>query len=365
MERRKFLESWLYGVGYIATTMLGRLSKEITSVFDCPVDNLSKDINALLLHTPHTQTIDTDETLTNYWVGEISSTPTIRSMIFRDYIDKHSYYFTKCFQDQFGDLQERFIYKLLVDKLLQIFGKLRNSIGSKIMLVPTQAMFTDLVESTDWDRISLFAVRYWLDIPKVRTILTTKDDFEFTQRDQPFSQYWYEFMPYNLVYQKLLEYPFVSVMSSYKWITENGSSMHTFRTGLEIKKKTFDNLILFLDKFQVYSSQFGWASIVVRWAREFGHWYDRYFDHSKESFGKPLPTTPKKAYLDSHELWNCVDIRAVGKDGVVLYEYLRKHTQHKSIVYDTKHTLRQDALTFQFIYHGWDPMGGHFHCRMW
>ncbi len=310
-----------------------------------------------------------NDTPVKTWIKEkspvpVENNPTTRSIIFRHFIDQDIYSFILSLFNKFGNREERFIYKLVAEKIIQEFwiSRQRNSIHD--IVVPTKSVFESLVQEFTREDLLLFVRERGLDIQEYKEKLRSKDDYNFTHGHQIIKKYGHEFMPYNQVYAYFLALGFVDVASSYQWVAEDGSSMHAFRTGLEIKKSSFDTLRSFLWYFQKFANNYGGARVTVRGAREFWHYYDKYLDHSKQNFGRPYANIPDKAHYDSHELGNCIDLRASGKDGLLLYEYMRSCTWEKAIYPGRRQVFTTGTLSFEFMYHGGDPLGGHFHLRV-
>ncbi|MFA7284807.1 MAG: hypothetical protein WC004_03210 [Candidatus Absconditabacterales bacterium] len=362
MDRRDAIKLLAIGASSLLVPPKGSWGHDLRHALE--TDNNATLITDFVKNTNATTTVGVQHRLSANGLSRITNNSIVRSIIFRSYSDQGNYSFVSALQAQYGDTAEWFLYKLVVEKITQEFAKSRWTNANGEIVVPTKQLFVDLASRFTRNDLITFAKSCGLDTEHTKKKLSSKNDYNWTAGTQLIKKYGHEFVPYNMVHQKLLGLGLVDISSSYKGATEDGSSMHYLRTGLEIKKKTHDVFCSFLIKFKAFASQYGGARVVVRGAREFGHAYDRYFDHSKEHFGRPLSNMPQKATYDSHELGNCIDLRASGPDGIVLYEYFRKHTKGQLIRQGTRQMFVDGDCSFAFMYHGGDPMGGHVHTWM-
>lgn len=321
---------------------------------------------------------------TNYFTTGLRNDIVTRSIIFRKYLDENIYYFVDDLSREFGvenaisDSDEWFILRTIVEKLIQKWFEDSIVDPSNDILVPNRNFISWLFETGVIRKdIELYVVREWLNFDWIRRSLREKDNYpsEFGQTD--FILWWSKFVPYNISIEELTALWMVEIDSSLQhYNTEDGSSMHKLRTGMTVKRSTLNNAKTFFKAFKNFASAFGGAKIVIRWWRERWHAYDIYFEKpsgepiwakinaARDKYGNPLKN---KILNDSHIFWNCFDLRATGKDWLLLYKYISNHTYTMDwgkswIIKNSRMKFDNGEISFEFLYHGWDPLGGHFHC---
>lgn len=322
---------------------------------------------------------------TNYFRNWLPNDMVTRSIIFRKYVDENMYYFVDDLSKAFGsgkgslNMDEWFILRTTVEKLLQKWfeDSIRSSSNDSV-LVPNRDFISWLLRTWISKKdIEVYVAKEGVDFDGLRSDLEEKNAYPNEIKDTDFMLGWSKFVPYNISIKELGGLWMIELDSSLQhYNTEDWSSMHKLRTGMTVKRSTLNNAKVFFKGFKDFAASFGGARIIIRWWRERWHAYDTYFEKPS---GKPIWTkinaakdkqgNPLRAKIlnDSHIFWNCFDLRGVGKDWLLLYKYISDYSytiewKKSWIVKNSRMKFDNGEISFEFLYHGWDPLGGHFHC---